>query len=81
MSAASARSEIPLASIQPQEPPITSRYAIDVTIWKTPSTTKKATGLYALWFRKSLKESGPSEQARLAPQYHGDQHPHFIGSF
>ncbi len=27
-------------------------------------------GLYALWFRKSLEESGTSEQADLAPQQH-----------
>src|SRR6201985_2160969 len=26
-------------------------------------------GLYALWFRKSLEESGPSEQPDLAPQH------------
>jgi multidrug efflux pump subunit AcrB len=26
-------------------------------------------GLYALWFRKSLEESGPSEQPGLAPQH------------
>jgi hypothetical protein len=26
-------------------------------------------GLYALWFRKSLEESGTSEQADLAPQH------------
>ena len=28
-------------------------------------------GLYALWFRKSLDESGPAEQVDLAPQHHG----------
>jgi multidrug efflux pump len=28
-------------------------------------------GLYALWFRKSLDESGPAEQADLAPQHQG----------
>src|SRR3981081_1444945 len=27
-------------------------------------------GLYALWFRKSLEESGSDEQADLAPQHH-----------
>jgi multidrug efflux pump len=26
-------------------------------------------GLYALWFRKSLEESGPQRQAGLAPQH------------
>jgi hypothetical protein len=30
-------------------------------------------GLYALWFRKSLEESGPSKQADLAPQHHEPQ--------
>jgi hypothetical protein len=29
-------------------------------------------GLYALWFRKSLEESGSNEQADLAP-HHQDQ--------
>jgi multidrug efflux pump subunit AcrB len=29
-------------------------------------------GLYALWFRKSLEESGPSEHVDLAPQHHGE---------
>src|ERR1700754_47618 len=28
-------------------------------------------GLYALWFRKSLEESGPSEQVDLVAQHHG----------
>jgi multidrug efflux pump len=28
-------------------------------------------GLYALWFRKSLDESGPAEQVDLAAQHHG----------
>jgi len=27
-------------------------------------------GLYALWFRKSLEESGPGEHIALAPQHH-----------
>ncbi|MBN9004851.1 MAG: efflux RND transporter permease subunit [Rhizobiales bacterium] len=30
-------------------------------------------GLYALWFRKSLEESGPGTKADLAPQYHEPQ--------
>jgi multidrug efflux pump subunit AcrB len=34
-------------------------------------------GLYALWFRKSLEESGPSEHLDLAPQHHGDSQPAF----
>jgi hypothetical protein len=34
-------------------------------------------GLYALWFRKSLEESGPSKQADLAPQHHGGPEPAF----
>jgi multidrug efflux pump subunit AcrB len=34
-------------------------------------------GLYALWFRKSLEESGPSEHLDLAPQHHGDPLPAF----
>ncbi|MFB9268648.1 efflux RND transporter permease subunit [Bradyrhizobium erythrophlei] len=29
-------------------------------------------GLYALWFRKTLEESGPSEQADTAPQHAGE---------
>jgi hypothetical protein len=33
-------------------------------------------GLYALWFRKSLDESGPGEQIDLAPQ-HGRADPAF----
>jgi multidrug efflux pump subunit AcrB len=33
-------------------------------------------GLYALWFRKSLEESGP-EEVDLAPQHHGEPHPVF----
>jgi hypothetical protein len=34
-------------------------------------------GLYALWFRKSLEESGPSKDAVLAPQHHGGAEPAF----
>jgi multidrug efflux pump subunit AcrB len=35
-------------------------------------------GLYALWFRKSLEQSGPSEHVDLAPQHHGEsQQPAF----
>jgi hypothetical protein len=34
-------------------------------------------GLYALWFRKSLEESGPSKQVDLAPQHHGHPQPAF----
>ena len=34
-------------------------------------------GLYALWFRNSLEESGASEQPDLAPQHHGDPLPAF----
>jgi multidrug efflux pump len=34
-------------------------------------------GLYALWFRNSLEESGRSEQPDLAPQHHGDPLPAF----
>ena len=35
-------------------------------------------GLYALWFRKSLEESGPSEQPDLAPQHQRRMRsPHF----
>jgi multidrug efflux pump len=30
-------------------------------------------GLYALWFRKSLEQSGPAEQADLALQHHGQR--------
>jgi hypothetical protein len=32
-------------------------------------------GLYALWFRKSLEETGTSEQAVFAPQHHGPARP------
>src|ERR1700750_3412914 len=32
-------------------------------------------GLYALWFRKSLEESGESEQPDLAPQHQAKLHP------
>jgi multidrug efflux pump subunit AcrB len=32
-------------------------------------------GLYALWFRKSLEESGATEQADLAPQHYGPVRP------
>src|SRR5262245_10329713 len=38
-------------------------------------------GLYALWFRKSLEESGQAEQPDLAPQHQGKEHvrgPHAI---
>jgi multidrug efflux pump len=34
-------------------------------------------GLYALWFRKSLEESGPSKEIDLAPQHHGHPQPAF----
>jgi multidrug efflux pump len=34
-------------------------------------------GLYALWFRKSLEESGPSKQVDLAPQHRGESEPAF----
>jgi multidrug efflux pump len=34
-------------------------------------------GLYALWFRKSLEESGPSEHMDLAPQHHDGSQPAF----
>ncbi len=34
-------------------------------------------GLYALWFRNSLEESGPGEQTDLAPQHHGEPQPAF----
>ncbi|WJR80053.1 efflux RND transporter permease subunit [Bradyrhizobium sp. NP1] len=34
-------------------------------------------GLYALWFRKSLEESGTNEQIGLAPQHHGPARPAF----
>src|ERR1700752_2058434 len=32
-------------------------------------------GLYALWFRKSLEESGQAEQPDLAPQHEGNARP------
>ena len=32
-------------------------------------------GLYALWFRKSLEESGPVEETGLAPQHAGHAEP------
>jgi hypothetical protein len=31
-------------------------------------------GLYALWFRKSLEESGQTEQPDLAPQHPAKDH-------
>jgi multidrug efflux pump len=34
-------------------------------------------GLYALWFRKSLEQSGPSEHVDLAPQHQGESQPGF----
>src|SRR4051812_44083113 len=34
-------------------------------------------GLYALWFRKSLEENGPSEQRDLAPQHRDRPQPAF----
>ena len=34
-------------------------------------------GLYALWFRKSLEESGPREQPVSAPQHDGIAQPAF----
>jgi hypothetical protein len=34
-------------------------------------------GLYALWFRKSLEESGPGEKTDLATQHHGEPQPAF----
>jgi multidrug efflux pump len=34
-------------------------------------------GLYALWFRKSLEESGPVRQIDLAPQHYGESQPAF----
>jgi len=34
-------------------------------------------GLYALWFRKSLEESGRSEHLDLAPQHQGQAQPAF----
>jgi multidrug efflux pump len=34
-------------------------------------------GLYALWFRKSLEESGPSQDVDLAPQHQGESKPAF----
>jgi multidrug efflux pump len=32
-------------------------------------------GLYALWFRKSLEETGRSEHIGLAPQHQGESEP------
>jgi hypothetical protein len=34
-------------------------------------------GLYALWFRKSLEESGASQDIDLAAQHHGEPEPAF----
>jgi multidrug efflux pump len=35
-------------------------------------------GLYALWFRKSLEESGPiNPEVDLAPQHQGESQPAF----
>jgi hypothetical protein len=34
-------------------------------------------GLYALWFRKSLEESGPVAHRDLAPQHQGEARPAF----
>jgi multidrug efflux pump len=34
-------------------------------------------GLYALWFRKSLEETGSSEELDLAPQHQGESKPAF----
>jgi multidrug efflux pump len=34
-------------------------------------------GLYALWFRKSLEESGPSEKVDFAPQHQAEPQPAF----
>lgn len=34
-------------------------------------------GLYALWFRKSLEQRGPVEQADLAPQHQAEPRPAF----
>jgi hypothetical protein len=34
-------------------------------------------GLYALWFRKSLEESGASEEPVSAPQHDGQGKPAF----
>ena len=34
-------------------------------------------GLYALWFRNSLEESGSSKDIDLAPQHHGEAEPAF----
>jgi multidrug efflux pump subunit AcrB len=34
-------------------------------------------GLYALWFRKSLEEAGPSQQTDLAPQHRDQPQPAF----
>jgi hypothetical protein len=31
-------------------------------------------GLYALWFRNKLEESGPVEHPDLAPQHQGEPH-------
>jgi hypothetical protein len=34
-------------------------------------------GLYALWFRNSLEESGAGEDVDLAPQHQGESEPAF----
>jgi hypothetical protein len=34
-------------------------------------------GLYALWFRNTLDQSGSGEQVDLAPQHQGESHPAF----
>jgi multidrug efflux pump len=34
-------------------------------------------GLYALWFRNSLEESGSSKDVDLAPRHHGEAEPAF----
>jgi multidrug efflux pump len=34
-------------------------------------------GLYALWFRNSLEESGVSQDVDLAAQHHGEPMPAF----
>jgi hypothetical protein len=34
-------------------------------------------GLYALWFRKSLEESGPRQHVDLAPQHQKKPEPAF----
>jgi multidrug efflux pump len=34
-------------------------------------------GLYALWFRKSLEESGVGQQSASAPQHEGEARPAF----